>query len=111
LDDLGFQSERNISDIEKEMLQDITSFRKQVRSEFEVCSSTTIDFYSRLRKFRLGRFEFKLTGVCYNRVLYVFRQPCDFNHSASTTALHGKPESKILVGGRKVILEPYETFQ
>lgn len=111
LDDIGYSSQLTYEQIVAKMNSDIVQFRQQVKSEFQACSSTNIDFYSRLNKMVLGRFQFPVTGICYNRELYIFRQTCDYNRSASTSVPQGRPQSKIFIGGREIRLKPFETFK
>jgi hypothetical protein len=110
LEDIGYESKISFADIEKNMNSDVENFRKQIRTEFQSCSNENIQFYSSRTLFNLGHYQMKVTGICYNKILYIFRQPCDYNRSASTTVPNGKPESKIFYGGRKIILEPFDTF-
>lgn len=121
LENMGFQSKLSFPEIEKQMKQDVEDFRTQVRNVFAACgtpASNPIDFYSKntpSTTFRLGRGStlkpFPVTAICYNYELYVFRQSCDFNASASTTVPNGRPESKIFIGGRPIRLEPFLSYR
>ena len=111
LEDIGYQSKISFTDIKTKMIQDVESFKGQIRTEFKACANEHIDFYSWNKKFTLGRIApFVVTGICYNKELYIFRQGCDYNGSASTTVPEGRPQTKIFIGGREIKLDPFETF-
>ncbi len=110
-ENMGFSARFSMPQIETQMKQDIQNFHQQIRSRFQACSaSDRMDFYNGPEKFRLGIFQFPVTALCYNREIYLFRQTCDYNTSATTMVPNGRPESRIFIGGRAIRLDPFESF-
>jgi hypothetical protein len=115
--EVGF-NEQKMLQIKKGIDDQVGAFRQQVQTFFaKECggpNAQKMSYFSydiRESNLNLGRYRFPVTGICYDKNLYIFRQTCNFNRSATTSIRNDKkPLTKMFYGGRQIILEPFISY-